>query len=251
MSPEILRMVREVPSLAMAQLVPLQRGLLALTDEDDVRAFLMGVQLCLPGQPPILLAQVSGSKGLWSRPFSVSLGWSDAWLELYGSQTFHEVDPVFNGPVGEPIIWSELLLRRRSTDGRKMTSFRLACKRHGMTHGLSYIAERGENRVIVSVVGEAAEYDYYARQLLTMLLPSLADMAVRVLTRNARMANFTPRERQIFDCLTTQGLTQVEIADHLGLGLSTVKVHLKNMREAHGARTLAHLVHLLRTEDAA
>ncbi|MGC0152741.1 autoinducer binding domain-containing protein [Chromobacterium vaccinii] len=242
MTPEVVSMLREVTPLAMAQLVPWQRSLLAMSDQDDLRAFLLGLQASLPGQPPLLLARMSHDTLSRAPLLTIDLGWSGRWLDLYRRRSWHEVDPVILAGGGRPIVWSEELAPRDG-DGRRLREFKSACRRAGMTHGLTYIADRDDCRVVISMIGEQVEREAYTRQMLTLLLPSLGDVAARVLARDARLAKFTDREREIFDLLVWEGLTQEGVAERLNIGLSTVKLYLKNMRKSHGVKTLSQLAY--------
>ncbi|MCD4504790.1 LuxR family transcriptional regulator [Chromobacterium piscinae] len=242
MTPEVVSMLREVTPLAMAQLVPWQRSLLAMSDQDDLRAFLLGLQYSLPGSPPLLLARMSRDIPSRTPILAIDLGWPGRWLDLYRRRSWHEVDPVILAGAGRPIVWSDELVPQEG-DSRRLRDFKSACKRAGMMHGLTYIADRDECRVIISMIGESVEREAYTRQMLSLLLPSLADVAARVLARDARMAKFTDREREVFDLLVWEGLTQKEVAKRLDIGLSTVKLYLKNMRKLHGVKTLSQLAY--------
>ncbi|MBP4051981.1 autoinducer binding domain-containing protein [Chromobacterium violaceum] len=241
-------MLLEVPSAALAHLALLQRSLLRLDDEDDFRAFLLGLRAALPGWPPILLARQELDELHRVPLVSIDLGWSREWLQMYQSNGWHEVDPILSAPVGVPIVWSDRLFDpasrpRLRTEQRRLQRFLAECSAWKMTHGLSYTSVQPDCRVIVSLVGEEVERDGYTRQLLSLLLPSIAESAGRALAQNARMGRFSPRQREIFVRLTRDGMTQEEVADALGVSMSTIKNQLRMMREAYGAKTLAQLVH--------
>ncbi|OQS45848.1 hypothetical protein B0T49_20810 [Chromobacterium violaceum] len=242
MTPEVVSLLREVTPLAMAQLVPWQRSLLAMSDQDDLRAFLLGLQASLPGKPPLLLARMSRDIPSRTPILAIDLGWPKRWLDLYRRRSWHEVDPVILAGAGRPIVWSDELASQAG-DSRRLREFKSACRRAGMMQGLTYIADREDCRVIISMIGERVEREAYTRQMLSLLLPSLADVSARVMARDARLAKFTDREREIFDLLVWEGLTQEAVAVRLNIGLSTVKLCLRNMRNLHGVKTLSQLAY--------
>jgi FixJ family two-component response regulator len=70
----------------------------------------------------------------------------------------------------------------------------------------------------------------------------LADR-VRSTALSERLAQLTPRERQVAQRVVS-GQTNTEIADHMGIGLRTVKLHRHHAMAKLGAPTLADLVRI-------
>jgi RNA polymerase sigma factor (sigma-70 family) len=62
------------------------------------------------------------------------------------------------------------------------------------------------------------------------------DAAVNHLLLVEALGTLSARQREVLVLRHLAGLTEVEIADHLGLGLGTVKTHLRRGREAMQAR---------------
>ncbi|WP_225547282.1 helix-turn-helix transcriptional regulator [Chromobacterium violaceum] len=254
MMPEVDRMLREISAGALAHLALLQRNLLMLQEEDDFRAFLLGLQAALPGWPPILLARFEVDGDQKRLLAGIDLGWPAGWRELYEKHHWYEVDPVIRSPAGEAIVWSARLADpgyapRGRNERRRYRHFLEECQRWNMGKGLTYIAERNEYRVLISLIGAEVEDDTYTRQLLSLLLPSLADAAGRALAQNIRMSKFSPRQKTIFDLIAGEGLSQEAVAERLGISVATVKNQIRYMREAYGARTLAQLVHIVSVRE--
>jgi len=239
MKQETYRLLQDLPALTAYQLVVLQGVLIQVKDEHDLRAFLLALQSSLPGHPPLLLALIGFDPYRVSRVINVD--WSESWTGMYLAKNFQQIDPVAQAEPGRPIVWSEELARDKSP-GVRLRRFLAACAQHGMTQGLSYIADRPDHRIIISIVGTEAETDGQVRSLMSRLFKNIADAASRALRSGYQLHKMTGQQREIFELISREGMTNRAIAVKLGISLRTVQWHLDAMRTAYGARNTAQLI---------
>ncbi|OQS36658.1 hypothetical protein B0T40_09695 [Chromobacterium haemolyticum] len=241
LTPNVEQLMGSLSSIGLGHLAALQQSLIQLRDEDDIRAFLLALQHSLPGAPPLILARVDAEEDARDAVIEINLGWDERWLRIYKEHAFHRVDPVIRAVPGAAVVWSRLILGgvRPSPELKR---FQNACRAHGMTHGLSYVAVvRGGHKIVISLVGRELEESMSIRQLLGKLLPSIADAAARALAPSVSLAKLSPREREIFRLVIAEGMTYHQAGDALSLSYSTVKHHMQKVLKRSGYNTYAQL----------
>lgn len=237
----VLELLSDLSTINLGQLAVLQRELLKVTDENDVRNFLTLLRGFLPGEPPLLLARVDAVTDKKDAIVPINLGWKAEWIELYWERNYYKVDPIINGGVNKPILWSrDILGVVRPT--AELKCFQKACHDHGMSHGVSYIAEvKGGHKILISLFGKEVEERMQIRKLLEYLLPVMAEMTARALAQSGWMAKLTSREREVFNLVVAKGCTYSEAASELGVSYGTVKSYMQHLVKRNGFNSLTHL----------
>lgn len=122
-----------------------------------------------------------------------------------------------------------------------------------------FVTGHGDVPMAVSAIKKGAaefiEKPFNDRDLLEMVERCLQLDAERrrqageVDSMRARLAELTPREREVMDQVIAGKLNKI-IADELGISIKTVEVHRARIMEKTGARSVAELVQLVMTLGA-
>lgn len=236
-----LNLLRYVPPESAYTVLGLSRQLPTLREEDDLRAFLLGLQHLLMNGVSILVA-LSGHGGFHPKFHRVmNVGWSEVWIKLYLESGFEKVDPVLNGPLDTEIVWSNCLsqLNPRSPTQRKFWN---ACVQHGMTQGITYAHDFGTHRVTISLAGAAAERDQQIRQVMSLMQRYIASTASRILAPQDLLYELSDVDMVIVDALAS-GQSDCQTADRTGLSVRAVRRHIKQMCSKYEASSRTQLIY--------
>jgi DNA-binding NarL/FixJ family response regulator len=95
-----------------------------------------------------------------------------------------------------------------------------------------------------AAVGESA----YSPEVLRRLVDSAVRSRIGATAPDVELPELSPRERDVLGCLGL-GMTNVEIADRLHIGVTTVKTHVANLMERTGSTNRVHLAVLAVRSD--
>ncbi|WP_198019619.1 LuxR family transcriptional regulator [Pseudogulbenkiania sp. MAI-1] len=196
----------------------------------------------LPAASRLLLVVTQSALPALTLHHLAGVDWPAQWLSLYRKEAFYLVDPVLRAAPRKPIVWPDLIASVPPT--RDENRFFHLCARYGLTRGFSWIEERGDYRVILSVAGEEAEQDSAAQDLLECLMPRLADVAVRIVGARPRLKGLTTRECHILHCMV-MGMPDHETAERVGLTTRTVRDKINKIKMMYGANNRCHLMTIL------
>jgi DNA-binding CsgD family transcriptional regulator len=166
--------------------------------------------------------------------------WPDSWRRFYLSEGLVERDPLIDALTfkHQPFTWSELRRDKKLQKiGRDVLERAAAA---GWTEGLVVPLSRGTNRIgLVSIVGHQAEIAAENRAYLCLI--SLCFHGhVRTLVRREGFAiapaGLTAREVECVR-LVAQGLSDNEIAKHLGIAPSTAHEFVEKAKRRLKTRT--------------
>jgi DNA-binding CsgD family transcriptional regulator len=226
-----------LPARVAYEMIVFQRALIQLSVRDDLEAFLRSVKVFI-GNAPLILA-------LFDRQGrnidAINLGWSEEWIARYRQEGWAEVDPVMQQAVGVPIVWSEALSSARR-GSKKLRAFLAACQAEGWDRGLTFIADRGDVRIVLSAQGADIERSSVARHVFEGILDGMVDVAHKLLTSDTQLSQLTAREAELIRLIALDGLTEKEAADAMGLSGSSVQKYINRLKKRFNARTPAHLV---------
>lgn len=243
----VLELMNELSAINLGRLALLQRELLKVSDESDVRNFLAMLQRFCPGNPPLLLARIDAVTDKKDSILQMNLGWKTEWIDRYWKKNYYRVDPILKGEVNKPIFWSRDIFGVVKPDA-DLKYFQKACLENGMTHGVSYIANvKGGHKMLISLFGKEAEEQLQTRVLLEHLLPVMAEATARALAPCGWLAKLTAREREMFNLIVANGSTYREAAIELGVSYGTVKSYMQNIVKRNGFNNLTHLAWCLRS----
>ncbi|OWY40080.1 hypothetical protein CEK28_04920 [Xenophilus sp. AP218F] len=186
---------------------------------------------------------VVGVAGAARQPTEVlgNVGWPESWPAEYARIRAHRVDPVWNSPPGRLVVWSQALKVERQPG---MRAFLRVAAEAELTHGVSWIEQRGQFRIIFSLAGQAVESDPVTAELLASLAPRLADIVARVLSERPVIDDLDARDCSILQFML-HGHGDDEIARSIGISVRTVRARINRIRGVHGARNRVDLVRRL------
>ncbi|KMN48761.1 hypothetical protein VL04_17485 [Chromobacterium violaceum] len=236
--PEVAAISNNRINAAICAAAALRSMLVRARTRDDLDAAL--ALICtIAGGAPTLLATFYGAK---VPSLYINHGWSEDWLLRYVERGYVKVDPVVRGLAGAPVVWSERLYAPGLTPAQR--KFVVDCEHHGLTHGLTYIADKGAGvRYVLSMIGRQVEDDRALRDLLEMLLPDLAEVAHRVFASNARIAKTSKIQQSVIELYCKKGFKRFEVAAALGKSVFTIDYHIGRLMETYEAATIEQLMY--------
>lgn len=214
-----------------------------MTEEADLRAFLLGLQALFGNGVSILIA-ITGHHGHHPQFHRViNIGWSEQWVSFYLASGFADVDPVLNGATDTAILWSEALatLDEHFAPHRR---FLHGCQMFEMMYGVSYIHDYGTHRVTLSFAGKRAEDEFLIRHALELAHRHLAITISRILAPRDLVYELSETDLKLVTCLIS-GLKDNQTASKLGMALKTVRTRIAKISERYGAETRAQLIYIL------
>ncbi|MEO4030667.1 autoinducer binding domain-containing protein [Chromobacterium vaccinii] len=243
MQDRIRQLLGEVPPWSAYMLLAIHEQLAALSSADELRHWLAGLRHDIPHMPPLLLA-LTGRGPYMSRLHRVVYNeWPEHWLERFDEPAFRASDPILTGPAANPIIWSTALASIRHPS-QAQKRYIAACRENGMLHGISFVADERNHRIVLSMSGADAETDLPLQQLLKMAWAHIVECARRLLLPRDRLFELTPRERDVFD-LISNGETYTTAGHALGIDSDTVNKHVARMIRRYNAVNARHLIKIL------
>ncbi|WP_160165314.1 autoinducer binding domain-containing protein [Pseudogulbenkiania ferrooxidans] len=216
--------------------------LVTVNHPDQLNRYLNSMKSHLPTDSRLLLVVTQSALPALVLHHLAGVDWPGQWLSLYRKEAFYLVDPVLRAAPHVPIVWPDLMASIPPT--RDENRFFHLCARYGLTRGFSWIEERGDYRVILSVAGVEAERDRAAQDLLECLMPRLADVAVRIVSARPNLSRLSKRECHILHCMTN-GLPDHETAERVGLTTRTVRDKINKIKLLYGATNRCHLMSIL------
>lgn len=233
----------QVPTIATLShdLLTLLDALVTVDDLPALRQFMALWHRHMPDGARTLL--VLGNERSRRQPADVlaNHGWSPRWIEDYRRGQFHKVDPVWNAPIGQLIYWSRLLVAPASSAARR--SYVLSASAEQLNHGLSWLEQAGEYRIVLSIAGDV-EHDARLVHLMTCLAPKLMAVLVRILTRTPNLTGLSRQEWHILQGILC-GQTDVITAHKLGISVRTVREKATKIRRLNQAVDRVDLVRRL------
>ncbi len=91
-------------------------------------------------------------------------------------------------------------------------------------------ADAPTSELVAAIISAAAGEFHCSPRFAALLVERVATLVGRGPARGALPARLTPREQQVA-MLVDEGMSNKEIASHLGIGLSTVKNHIHHLLE--------------------
>jgi LuxR family transcriptional activator of conjugal transfer of Ti plasmids len=194
------------------------------------------------GMTAIASGMITGPRVARSDVFHFN-NWPEAWTALYRGRGFMERDPLPRWAVvsGAPARWSDIVRQLPPNDpGREMLA---EAARFGFVEGvLTPVRTMAGHLGLVSVGGGktevSAEEFHFLHTISTVTLHRAEAFEHGVVLPVA--PNFSRREQECV-ILLSQGMTEREIADKLGIREVTARFHLDNARVKTGARSRTHL----------
>ncbi len=243
MQDRVRQLLAEMPPWSAYTLLAIHEQLATLTSSDELTQWLGNLRTSVPHMPPLLLA-LSGRGPHMARLHRIIYSeWPAHWLERYEDPAWRAADPVLSGAIGNPIIWSaKFPAIHRPTQSQKR--FIAACRAAGMMHGISFVADESNHRIVLSMSGHDAEANRPLQQMLLMAWPHIVECTRRLLMPRDRLFELSPRERDVFD-LISNGETYDTAAHALGIDDTTVKSHINRMMQRYEAANSRHLVKIL------
>ncbi|NHQ81606.1 hypothetical protein HA051_08465 [Chromobacterium vaccinii] len=243
MQDRVRQLLAEVPPWSAYTLLAMHEQLASLSSANELVLWLQGLRAGMPHLPPLLLA-LSGRGPLMSRLHRIVYNeWPEHWIERYDNPAFRSADPILTGPAQNPIIWShEIASIRRPTQSQKR--FITACRESSMMHGISFISDEPNHRMVLSLSGQESEANLPLQQMLLMAWPHIIECARRLLIPKNRLFELTSRERDVFE-LISNGETYDTAAHALGIDDATVKSHVMRMLQRYEAVNSRHLIKIL------
>ncbi|MGR2681572.1 autoinducer binding domain-containing protein [Chromobacterium haemolyticum] len=237
--PEAVELFRQRTGAVVHDVAVLRRMLIKVRTAHDLEAALAFVQTATGGAPLIMVA-FFGNQG-FDKALNINLGWPQAWISMYSANQFHRVDPVASGPAGAVFPWSPMLTTLEPRTKLEQ-HFARAIIEHQMQHGLSFIGEWQDCRVILSMIGKEIEDDRETRDLLEVLMPDLVDVAYRVFASNRKTSQMEVIQQTLIELFCHNGLKKDEIALALGMTRKGVDYHLKQLMDRYAANTIEQLM---------
>ncbi|OHX10061.1 hypothetical protein BI347_19035 [Chromobacterium sphagni] len=243
MQDRIRQLLVEVPPWSAYSLLAIHEQLASLSSVDELTQWLRGLRNAIPLMPPVLLAISGRGRYLPQLHRVIYHDWPADWLERYDDPGFRSADPILSAPAGQPVHWSAEFarLKRPTLSQRK---FLASCRNNGMTHGVSFISDQRNHRVILSLSGQRAEEDAQLIRMIEMVWTHIVQCARRLLLPKNRLFELSPRERDVVE-LISLGESYRSTAAALGIDETTVTDHVNRMVERYGANNSRHLVKIL------
>jgi DNA-binding CsgD family transcriptional regulator len=196
----------------------------------------------LVGMSAIASGMVTGPRAARGDVFHFN-NWPAAWIELYRERGFLERDPIPRWAIvsGAPARWSEVVRQLPPNDpGHQIQA---EGRRFGFNEGMiTPVRTLAGHLGLVSVGGAqtelSAEEFHFLQTISTVTLHRAEAFEHGVVVPVA--PNFSRREQECVTLLS-QGMTEREIADRLGIREVTARFHLDNARHKTGARSRTHL----------
>ncbi|WP_440216254.1 autoinducer binding domain-containing protein [Chromobacterium piscinae] len=236
--PEVAAISNNRINAAICAAAALRSMLVRARTRDDLDAALALV-CTVAGGAPTLLATFYGTR---VPSLYINHGWSEDWLLRYVERGYGKIDPIVRASAGEPVVWSTRLYAPGLTQAQRR--FVADCENHELTHGLTYIADKGGGvRYVLSMIGRQVEDDRALRDLLEMLLPDLAEVAHRVFASNARIAKTSKIQQTVIDLYCKRGFKRTEVASALGKSVYTIDYHIGRLMETYEASTVEQLMY--------
>ena len=189
---------------------------------------------------------VTGPKAVSANPFHFT-NWPPAWMELYISSGFLDIDPLPRYAIasGTAATWSEIISKISKHDpGFGVIATAAAW---GFTEGMVVPLRNSVGDLgLVSMGGRRGVLNPDEADFLKILSNTafcMADSLTAEYTPASVRGIFTAREAECIHLLH-QGLTDQEIAHAIGVGIVTVRSHIEKARKKVNARSRTHLASL-------
>lgn len=172
-----------------------------------------------------------------------------AWVKEYLDRNYVSIDPVYLAARNShgPYIWSNLdwtgdkpkELRQKMLTASIPLQGVTTVTRHAGEYLSAFSLSRYSGLMTSSRIQPANRLSFVGlgNVLSTRMLE------IYGYKRNLLIKPLTAREFEALQ-LTSSGMTQAEIADHLGVRVDTVQSHMRSVREKFGAKTVSHAVAL-------
>ncbi len=208
----------------------------------DELASLAADSVGMAGMTAIASGMITGPRLATGTVFHFN-NWPAEWIELYNARGFLDRDPLPRWAVvsGAPARWSEVVRPLPPNDpGREIP---VAAARFGFSEGvITPVRTLAGHLGLVSVGGPVeALSDEQFHFLHTICTATLHRAEALAQEGVAPMAPSFSRREQECVVLLTQGLTEREIGERLGIREVTARFHLDNARQKTGARSRTHL----------
>jgi RNA polymerase sigma factor (sigma-70 family) len=150
----------------------------------------------------------------------------------------HESDPGFEEVFRGLFVLAHRVARRILADPDRAEDIAAEALSRAYAHWASIGHQPYREAWVVRVTMNLALNDVRRRPppLPREVVLSQEDAAVNHLLLVDALATVSARQREVLVLRHLAGLSEVEVAEHLGLGLGTVKTHLRRGREAMQAR---------------
>ncbi len=205
-------------------------------------ASLAADSVAMAGMTAIASGMITGPKLARGEVFHFT-NWPQDWIDLYNARGFLDRDPIPRWAVisGAPARWSDVMRQLPPSDAGYEIAAEAA--RFGFTEGvITPVRTLSGHLGLVSVGGPVDrltnEQFHFIHTICTATLHR-ADAFEQGNTPPVA-PNFSRREQECV-VLLTQGLTEREIAERLGIREVTARFHLDNARQKTGARSRTHL----------
>ncbi len=169
--------------------------------------------------------------------------WPEDWLTLYRARGYLERDPIPRWAVvsGAPVRWTDMLRQLPPSD----PGYEIAAEaaRFGFNEGvITPVRTLAGHLGLVSVGGPRTALSDEEFHFLHTICTATLHRAEALAQDSAPPVapQFSRREQECVTLLT-QGLTEREIAERLGIREVTARFHLDNARQKTGARSRTHL----------
>jgi len=230
--------------MQISQIGRLTEHMLALLDTlvrvDDMaglRQFVDGWHRLMPsGTRTLFVAERGGTLLVLA-----NVGWTEQWIAGYVRSNAQKLDPVWNGPQGQLLMWSRLLTPSNDT---RLRRFIQAAAANNMLNGVSWVEQRGDVRLVLSFAGADVERDPLSQHLIEALAPVVMEVALRLIYLQPDLSGLDKRDCHILQHMLN-GLTDEEVANEVGLSVRTVRDRLNKIRGLHSARNRIDLVRKL------
>lgn len=162
-----------------------------------------------------------------------------AWEDYFRENSLYYVDPVFQASERAVVGFSWNSIPRLMNVTEKQRAMLRAAARHGIVNGFTVpFHVPGEPSASCSFVAPRSGRIPRETRMQAQLAAAFAFDAARqlLLTKNTSLGGKTPMTERQRECviLAARGNTDSQIAGALGIGIETVKMHLKAARERYG-----------------
>jgi hypothetical protein len=159
-------------------------------------------------------------------------GWPIGWVACYNQQRFFLVDPIWNGPCGKLMVWSQLLKKASILSTKKFVGF---ASSEGLEFGVSWKKIVDDKTFLISVKGRFIEEDYLSHYILRSICDQIIDVAMRVVEKHPEIAILDSREYQAIVSMF-QYPNDLDAAEKSGMSLGSYRYTLRAIQKRFLAR---------------
>ena len=200
--------------------------------QEELKRFITKLNRHFPKGSSVIIVVGAPIKKHYCINMIANHGWSTGWVVAYNQQNLYLVDPIWNGPCDELMIWERFLKNPTSPLRKKFVNY---AKLEGLEFGISWKCIVEEKTFVISVKGKFIETDDFSHYIIKSIGSQIIDAANRVVKRHPEIITLDKKEYQAISSMV-QNQNDVDAAENSGMTLDAYRYTIKEIQKRFAAK---------------